>query len=402
MNTVVMDSGLAPFRAPGMTSEGASPLKLGILRGDDIGLEVVPECVKAMQAAASRTGLELQWEELPIGKAGHEAHGHTLPKVTEEGLRALPGWIMGPIGHAAYPRGDATWVMPPVRKKFDLFAAVRPSLSHANLPSMHKNVDIVFFREITEGMLYSETVVAGAPEFRPNDEITVAMRVITRKGSHRVACEAFEMAASRKVKKVTAAHKEPVYRLACGMFAEECRKVAREFPSVTFEDDDRLDRHEARHRAAAVRRNRHHQSVRRYPHRHRRRPGGGIGAGARALHRREAGDGAGDARLGAGHCRPQHRQPVRDDHVRADADGVARPQAQRAQGGQSGAAHSRRRAARDRRGQAPHAGPGRHGEHPGDGRRHRRGGAEMITRVPPAARSGALRPGHTRVWYEAS
>src|SRR5215211_3301072 len=189
-----------------------------------------------MQAAASRTGLELEWEELPIGKAGHEAHGHTLPAVTEQALRALDGWIMGPIGHAAYPRGDATWVMPPVRKKFDLFAAVRPSLSHANLPSIHKNVDIVFFREITEGMLYSETVVAGAPEFRPNDDITVAMRVITRKGSNRVAREAFEIARTRARKKVTAAHKEPVYRLACGMFAEECRKVARDYPDVTFEE----------------------------------------------------------------------------------------------------------------------------------------------------------------------
>jgi 3-isopropylmalate dehydrogenase len=211
-------------------------LKIGILLGDDIGLEVVPECVKVMKAAAAHTGLAIDWHPLPIGKAGHEAHGHTLPAVTEQALRGLDGWIMGPIGHAAYPRGDATWVMPPVRKKFDLFAAVRPSLSHANLPSIHKNVDIVFFREITEGMLYSETVVAGAPEFRPNDDITVAMRVITRKGSNRVAREAFEMARTRKRKKVTAAHKEPVYRLACGMFAEECRKVAREFPDVTFEE----------------------------------------------------------------------------------------------------------------------------------------------------------------------
>jgi 3-isopropylmalate dehydrogenase len=217
-------------------SEGAAKLKLGILLGDDIGLEVVPEAVKVMKAAAAKTGLAIEWRELPIGKAGHEQHGTTLPKITEDTLRTLDGWIMGPIGHNAYPRGDATWVMPPVRKKFDLFAAVRPSLSHATLPSIHKDVDIVFFREITEGMLYSETVVAGAPEFRPNDEITVAMRVITRKGSNRVAREAFEMAASRKVKKVTAAHKEPVYRLACGMFAEECRKVAREFPSVTFEE----------------------------------------------------------------------------------------------------------------------------------------------------------------------
>ena len=211
-------------------------MQIGILSGDDIGLEVVPECVKVMKAAAARERLAIDWQELPIGKRGHEQHGHTLPPVTEQALRELDGWIMGPIGHAAYPRGDPTWVMPPVRKRFDLFAAVRPALSHSGVPSIHKNVDIVFLREITEGMLYSETVVAGLPEFRPNDEITSAMRVITRRGSNRVAREAFEIARTRKRKKVTAAHKEPVYRLACGMFAEECRKVARDYPDVAFEE----------------------------------------------------------------------------------------------------------------------------------------------------------------------
>jgi 3-isopropylmalate dehydrogenase len=211
-------------------------MKIGILPGDDIGLEVVPECVKVMKAAAARERLAIDWQELPIGKRGHDQHGHTLPSLTEQALRELDGWIMGPIGHAAYPRGDPTWVMPPVRKKFDLFAAGRPALSHSVIPSIHKNVDIVFLREITEGMLYSETVVAGLPEFRPNDEITVAMRVITRKGSSRVAREAFEIARTRKRRKVTAAHKEPVYRLACGMFAEECRKVARDYSDVTFEE----------------------------------------------------------------------------------------------------------------------------------------------------------------------
>ena len=211
-------------------------LKIGILAGDDIGLEVVPECVKVMKAAAARTGLAIDWQTLPIGKRGHEEHGNTLPAVTEQALRGLDGWIMGPIGHAAYPRGDPTWVMPPVRKKFELFAALRPALSHASIASVHKSVDIVFVRELTEGMLYSETVVAGAPEFRPNDDITVAMRVITRKGSQRVAREAFALARTRPRKKVTAAHKEPVYRLACGMFAEECRRVAKEFPEVEFEE----------------------------------------------------------------------------------------------------------------------------------------------------------------------
>ena len=62
-------------------------------------------------------------------------------------------------------------------------------------------------------------MVAGGGEFRPNDDITIGMRVVTRKGANRVAREAFEIARTRPRKKVTAAHKEPVYRLVCGMFA---------------------------------------------------------------------------------------------------------------------------------------------------------------------------------------
>jgi 3-isopropylmalate dehydrogenase len=97
-------------------------------------------------------------------------------------------------------------------------------------------VDIVFLREVTEGMQSSDTVVAGSGEFRPNDDITIAARVITRKGSSRVAREAFEIARTRPRKTVTSVHKEPVYRLACGMFAEECRKLAKEYPDVELNE----------------------------------------------------------------------------------------------------------------------------------------------------------------------
>ncbi|MDP2706703.1 MAG: isocitrate/isopropylmalate family dehydrogenase, partial [Burkholderiales bacterium] len=205
-------------------------LKIGILLGDDIGLEVVPEAVKVMRAAAARTGLEVEWQEHPFGRRGHELHGHTTPEATVAALAKLDGWIAGPIGHNAYPRNDPTWVMPPLRKRFDLFASVKPVKSYPNIQSLHKNVDIVFLREVTEGMQSSETVVAGSGEFRPNDGISIGMRVVTRKGANRVAREAFEIARTRARRKVTSVHKEPVYRLVCGMFAEECRKVAKEFP----------------------------------------------------------------------------------------------------------------------------------------------------------------------------
>jgi len=46
-------------------------MKLGILLGDDIGLEVVPECVKVMKAAAAKTGLAIDWHPLLIVKSGH-------------------------------------------------------------------------------------------------------------------------------------------------------------------------------------------------------------------------------------------------------------------------------------------------------------------------------------------
>ena len=73
-----------------------------------------------------------------------------------------------------------------------MFASVKPVRSYPNLPSLQKNVDIVFVREVTEGMQYSGTVVAGSGEFRPNDEISIGTRVVTRKGANRVAREAFE------------------------------------------------------------------------------------------------------------------------------------------------------------------------------------------------------------------
>jgi 3-isopropylmalate dehydrogenase len=211
-------------------------LKIGVMHGDDIGLEVVPETVKVMAAAAAEVALEVEWIELPLGKKGHELHGHTMPEPTIAALMETDGFISGPIGHNAYPRNDPTWVMPPIRKRFDMYANVKPVKSYPNVASVHKDVDIVFLRETTEGMQASGTVVAGSGEFRPNDEISIGHRVVTRKGASRVAREAFEIARTRTRRKVTAVHKEPVYRLVCGMFAEECRKMATNYPDVELEE----------------------------------------------------------------------------------------------------------------------------------------------------------------------
>jgi 3-isopropylmalate dehydrogenase len=210
--------------------------RIAVLAGDDIGPEVVPEAVKVMQAAAAKTGAEIEWLPLPIGRAGHGSHGHTFPHSTEQALESVHGWLQGPMGHSAYPRNDPTWINPPTRKRYDLYANVKPVRSYPNLPSVHKDVDIVFLRETTEDLMRSGTLVAGAGEFKPNEDTSIGMRVITRNGANRVAREAFEIARTRARRKVTAVHKAPSFKLCCGLFAEECRNVARNYPDVTLEE----------------------------------------------------------------------------------------------------------------------------------------------------------------------
>ena len=213
-------------------------LKIGILNGDDIGLEVVPECVKAMRAAAQKTGLEIDWHRVPIGKKALDELGHTLPPGTLGKLDTLDGWVLGPIGHQAYPKGMPNVINPhPIlRKHYDLFANIRPAKSYPGLPALYKDVDLIIVRENNEGFPPDRNVYMGNGEFRPTPDMTIGIRVITRQGSRKVARAAFEIARTRPRKKMTAVHKDTVFKLGCGMFAEECRALAREYPDVAYDE----------------------------------------------------------------------------------------------------------------------------------------------------------------------
>jgi 3-isopropylmalate dehydrogenase len=211
-------------------------LKIGVLNGDDIGHEIVPVTVDVMETAAKAVGLDIAWTRMPLGRKAFDELGTTMPDDTLDRLAALDGWVLGPIGHQAYPKHPAAINPHPIlRKHFDLFANIRPARSYPNLPSVHKDVDLVLVRENNEGFQPDRNVVAGSGEFRPSEEMTISIRVITRAASSKVARSAFELAQSRR-RKVTAVHKNTVFKLGCGMFAEECRKVAAEFPDVAYDE----------------------------------------------------------------------------------------------------------------------------------------------------------------------
>ncbi|MEO7339081.1 MAG: isocitrate/isopropylmalate family dehydrogenase [Caldimonas sp.] len=219
---------------PAVTS--APPLRIGILDGDDIGREIVPAAVAISRAAADLHGVAIDWHPLPIGRSALDTHGHTLPSTTLEALHSLDGWILGPIGHRAYPKGpNAINPHPILRKDFNLFANVRPTRSYPDIGCLHDGVDLVIVRENNEGFQPDRNMVMGSGEFRPTDEVTLSVRVITRTGSRRVARAAFELARQRR-RHLTYVHKDTVFKLGCGMFVEECKRVALDFPDVRVDD----------------------------------------------------------------------------------------------------------------------------------------------------------------------
>ena len=216
-----------------------SQYRIGILKGDDIGLEIVPVAVQVIQTAVKKyPEVQIDWAELPIGYPSYLDTGETLPQKTLETLYNLDGWVLGPIGHMAYPKDDPKAVNPhPIlRRQYDMISNIRPARSYPSVPALHQNVDIVIIRENNEGFQPDRNMFSGKAEFMPTPDMALSLRVITRRNSEFVARTAFELAKQRnKKKKVCAIHKNTVFKLGCGLFVDTCSEVAEQYPDIAFE-----------------------------------------------------------------------------------------------------------------------------------------------------------------------
>jgi 3-isopropylmalate dehydrogenase len=212
--------------------------KIGVLNGDDIGHEIVPVAVEVLKQAVSRySNISIEWLPLPIGYKSFMEHGNSLLPEVKEKLYTLDGWILGPIGHMAYPK-DPNCINPhPIlRRDYDLVSNIRPSKSYAAVPCINPNVDLIIVRENNEGFQPDRNMYKGTSDCMPTPDMALSLRVITRRNSAMAARTAFELARQRgKLKKVTAIHKNTVFKLGCGLFLEACGEVAREYPDIALE-----------------------------------------------------------------------------------------------------------------------------------------------------------------------
>jgi len=202
--------------------------KIAVLPGDGIGPEVIEASVKVLDAVQEASkDLKLK---LLYGEAGYnciEKYGTNLPEETMALLKESQACLKGPMTTPEEP-GSPVSVAVKIRKMFNLYANVRPCRSLPSVESLRPNVDLVVVRENTEG-LYSGV------EFEIAPGAGIAMRIITKEASTKIAEFAFKLAAKRR-KRLTYVHKGNILKITDGIFKNAVKEAATKYPEVTLEE----------------------------------------------------------------------------------------------------------------------------------------------------------------------
>src|SRR6267154_2904986 len=212
-------------------------MRLLVLAGDGIGPEITAATLVVLNAAVRRFRLDLDIAEDVVGHQSLKQFGTTVRADILDRARAADGLILSPAAKFDFKDAEKGEINPSMyfRKNLDLFANIRPSRTYPGLPAKLGQFDLVIARENTEGFYADRNMALGNAEMLVTDDVAISLRRITRPACARIARVAFEISVRRK-KHVTVVHKANVLGLGDGMFIEECRKAAAEFPDVKVDD----------------------------------------------------------------------------------------------------------------------------------------------------------------------
>lgn len=194
-----------------------------LIKGDGIG----PEVSMATKKIIDATGLKINWDIVNAGQNTFEATGELIPPNVYDSIErnkiALKGPITTPIGTGFRS------INVHLRKKYNLYANIRPIQSMENTKSKYENVDFTIFRENTEGLYIGI-------ENKISENEVEAIKKVTTLGSERIVRKAFDYAKENGIGIVTVAHKANILKLADGLFLNVARKVSKDYPMIELSE----------------------------------------------------------------------------------------------------------------------------------------------------------------------
>jgi len=208
--------------------------KLGVIKGDGIGPEIIDEAIKVLDSVSVTQGFNLKYEEMLLGGAAIDETGVPLPEATIQGVKKCDAVLFGAIGG---PKWDTlerhlrpeTGLLG-LRKEMGTFANLRPAMVYDELvnasslkAAVIQGVDIMVVRELTGGLYF------GQPRELGENKAYNTM-VYTREEVKRIAIVAFDIAMKRE-KRLCSVDKANVLEVS-QFWREIVEEVATEYPEV--------------------------------------------------------------------------------------------------------------------------------------------------------------------------
>ena len=218
----------------------STPQKIAVIAGDGIGKEVMPEGLRALEAAAQRFDLPLEFHHFDWAHCDYyAAHGQMMPDDWKAQLQGMDAIFFGAVGWpATVPDHISLWgSLLKFRREFDQYINLRPVRLFEGVPcplAGRKPGDIDFYvvRENTEG----EYTALGGVMFEGTErEIVIQESVYSKLGSQRLLKYAFELAQSRSKKHVTLATKSNGIAISMPWWDKQADAMHQHYPEVTLD-----------------------------------------------------------------------------------------------------------------------------------------------------------------------
>lgn len=208
-------------------------IKLGVIGGDGIGPEVVAEGLKVLDKIGTQIGVSFDRQNFDLGAGLWHRTGEVLPESVMTDLAKCDVILLGAIGDPSVPSGILErGILLKIRFAFDHYINLRPARLYPNVQSPLSTKDEIDFVVVREGTQGSYVGAGGLLAEGTAQEIATEESLNTRYGVERTIRYAFELAGTRKRKKLTLVHKNNVLVRAGSLWTRAFNEVAKEYPGI--------------------------------------------------------------------------------------------------------------------------------------------------------------------------